>query len=165
MQRPLSSRRRRVGKREWSNDVTTFLDSGGLESLTKEKKDHDDDPPIDASEVRQRSSYAAAQRAFQVAQRQRKAVVERYQTQLERSRAIVSRTGETARPRNMSRAFARSQDDRHVIEHVVATRNDEYLEASAYVPQGYVADLSAMRSLPPERKVKTRTEKRVFYWG
>jgi hypothetical protein len=55
--------------------------------------------------------------------------------------------------------------DCHVLERVVAWRNDMYSEAAEFVPQGYVPNLESMRRLPPDNKFHASASPCIFYWG
>ena len=170
MNRPLSARRRIHGStREWSPGVQEFLQAKlELDRLAKDELDYQLEEQR-ARQTRQvlepRSRYEVSRKAFQVAQRHKAAMARKYQTQVERTQSQTRKAEDAARPRDLSRTPVKKVHDRHVLEHVIACRNDEYMEASEYVPKGYVANIDAMRRLPPDRKFHANDGKRVYYWG
>lgn len=172
MKRPLSARRRiESSTNGWSSGVQSFISNPiRLDHLVKDDLEYQIEEQR-ATKVRsatphtERSRYEVTRKAFQVSQRHRASMIQKYQNQLDRTQTQSRKSEDAARPKDPSKVHVKQFRDRHVLEHVIAKRNDEYLEAAEYIPQGYVPDLKSMRKLPPDRKFKTREPTRVFYWG
>jgi hypothetical protein len=106
---------------------------------------------------RQRPRYEINKKAFQCAQARRARLTERAMHQIERTQAICRAKGDSRRPKDRARcAPDRTVHDRHILEHVIALRNDLYHEASAFVPQGSIPDLKSLRKLPPDTEFHPR---------
>ena len=99
-------------------------------------------------------------------QRYKVTMTRKAQAHVDRTKRQVSKTEESARPKDPARIpVKRGMRDRHLLEHVIATRNDEYMESVEHLPEGYVADIDSLRRLPRDTKFHVRSGKRVYYWG
>ena len=170
MARPLASRRRIQGAtHEWSAGVQEFLGTKlELDRLAKDELDYQIAEQKEREARRgmeTRTRYDVSRKAFQVAQRHKAAMARKYQNQVERTQSQVRKAEDAARPRDLSRTPVKKVHDRHMLEHIIAVRNDEYMEASEHVPEGYVANIDAMRKLPPDRKFHANDGQRVYFWG
>jgi hypothetical protein len=83
----------------------------------------------------------------------------------QRERAERSAAGGRKRDGGGAAGPVKVVHDRHVLERVVARRNDMYSEAAVFVPQGYVPNLESMHRLPPDNKFHAKDSPRIFYWG
>ncbi|OHT17312.1 hypothetical protein TRFO_12450 [Tritrichomonas foetus] len=112
--------------------------------------------------------YDTYKKAFDAKQRVRASQIQKYQDQCEKTERRMQKVRTPrciTKQREITSVPVKHMKDRHLIEHIVAQRNDDYMEVSEYIPQGYVADLGALRKLPPDNKTYVKTKKRIYYWG
>lgn len=114
------------------------------------------------------SRYDLSKRAFENKQRRRITEIQKYKNQCDREerRRMREKTPKCIQnQRDATSIPVRRMHDDHLIEHIVAQRNNDYMEVSEYLPQGYVANLGALRKLPPDNKSFIKSTNRVYYWG
>jgi hypothetical protein len=165
------ARKRRVGRGPaWTPGIDQFL-------ATPPKLEHIDEPLPEAPKpsaatIRQDRQIGQAgfryninKRAFDAAQRYRTSAIHRYQTLMER----VDRQRRLTEPKTYLKDPTKQCGvpvrDCHVLEYIVATRNDLYVEAADYVPQGYVPDLDSIHRLPRDLRPRSDGSPRVYFWG
>jgi hypothetical protein len=164
----LSHHRPDVQSSDWKHvnsllDLSTVDDSERSQSSTVPASLHGSPGPH--TPLQQRTGYEIHKRAFQVAQIHRASLIDKYRQQLDCTERQIRKAEDAIRPKNLSKFPVRFITDRHVLEHVVAERNDLYLEAAEYVPQGFVPNLQSIHRLPPDTISHPRGDPRVFYWG
>jgi hypothetical protein len=162
------SRKRRFGTGPaWTSGLDSFLN-------TPATLDHIDRPPLDASEHDSsprpaegppRFRYDINKRAFDTAQRRRSRAFQKYQTTMERVDNLQRKARRATIIKPPTKQSQTPVRDCHVVEYVVATRNDQYTEASRLVPKGVVPDLNSFHRLPREIGQRSDGSPRVYYWG
>ena len=119
-------------------------------------------------EITPQDRYEVSKKAFDNLQRIRASQIQKFQNQCEKTERNT-RNAKTPKciqkQRDFTKVPVKHLRDQHIIEHIVAQRNDDYMEVSEYIPQGYVANLGALRKLPPDNKLYVKSSNRVFYWG
>jgi hypothetical protein len=165
MQLRLSARRRIPAEPDWRQVErllgTSTLTLDALASATASSSTSL--PPAPAGP---RMRYEINKGAFQRAQAHRAGLIERTMRKMDRSEDAIRSAPDPRRPRDRARCPPDHRvRDRHVVEHVVAARNELYHEASAYVAQGAIPDLQSMRKLPLDTEFHPRDSPRTFYWG
>jgi hypothetical protein len=119
-----------------------------------------------AAAARSRTRYEINKKAFQSAQAHRSRVTAQLRSQVEETEA---KARAAANARRLKKLADSPPDplfhDRHIIERVVASRNQLYRIASRVVPNGAIPDLESLHALPKDSIAPTRDQPRVFFWG
>ena len=178
--RPLKPKRKIKNKQDWSPAISDFIRRPmKLDEFVNEENQNESNnsPPKQQLEtprtqrpgfVDHQERYRANKRALENRQRMRYSQTQKYQEQCDKIEKVMRKV-KTPRCVQKQREFTsmpvKHIKDSHIIEHIVAQRNDDYMEISEYIPQGYVADLGALRRLPPDNKLYVKSKERIFYWG
>lgn len=171
MNRPLSRRRHIDNDQEWSENINNFLNTStsfenNNESHYANPSEYNNSNRIHVKKIK-RSNYEVAKKAFLTAQRHQATMYKRYQTQMEKTDALIAK-GKPPSCIQKQYDFVHvpiNQVDNHGIEKIISKRNKEYTKSSKTLPKGYVVDLKTYHSLPPDRHFFVQERPRVFYWG
>lgn len=157
--------KRSLEQKQWSKNMNVFLNENldaviGVAPRTLSASQ----TRIRGKEHQTSSSYARMKRALNSKLARRREIgtreIEKIH-KLDEMRHIAFFKSLDLHPKESSK---RVRDER-VIERVISSRNDEYMEAANTLPDGFVADLKKKRKLPPDRGTFYRSSQRVFYWG
>jgi hypothetical protein len=166
----LAHKRRLATGPAWTSDVDKFLATPAkLEHIEGPPQEPTDDSLASMRDIHQMGQagfrYAINKRAFDAAQRYRTTAIHKYQALQERCDSQRRKAEQKTFLKDPTKQSGLPVRDRHVLEYVVATRNDLYMEAADYVPQGYVPDLDSIHKLPRDRRPRSNESPRVYYWG
>lgn len=112
-----------------------------------------------------RDPYEVNKKAFLVHQQHQADMIRKYQKQMDRTELQIRKAEKASQRLQKKPEPIRRIKDNHILEGVINRRNDEYIEGSEYVPQGFVTDINSSRKLVPDNKLYVKTGNRCFYWG
>ena len=170
MNRPLSRRRHIENQQVWSDNINDFLNSNPANYESNSNLSYSNQSEYSKRiqvKPQKRSNYEVARKAFLTAQNHQAIMYKRYQTELEKTDAIIKK-GKVPTCIQKQHDFIHvpiNQVDNHGIEKIISKRNKEYSESSKNLPKGYVVDLKTYHSLPPDRNFFIYGRPRVYYWG
>ena len=175
----LAPKRKIQSARNWTPGVSDFIRrpmkldefvlNENIESIQKRyPKTSRVEKKTSREEMTAQDKYEVSKKAFENLQRYRASQIQKFQNQCEKTERNTRNAKMpkcVQKQRDFTRVPVKHMRDQHLIEHIVAQRNDDYMEVSEYIPQGYVANLGALRKLPPDNKLYVKSSNRVFYWG
>ena len=167
--RPLSSRRKIPSTRGWSK-TNNLLQNSSFDDFVKDESTKSYKNTSKSGLSTPRDSYEASKRAFDVSQKQKINNIKSIENKHYKKDAVARQTRNAVLmkqlPPKPTLPLPNPLRDNHVLEDVISSRNDEYIQASHYLPKGYVLDISATRALPPDRHNNgAKLSSRTYYWG
>ena len=167
--RPLSSRRKIPTTQGWTK-TNNLLKNSSFDDFVKEDRVQSKTMKSRSGTLTPRDSYEASKRAFEVNQMRKIHNIRSVENKHYKKDSIARQTRNAVLMRQLppkpTLPLSNPLRDDHVLEDVISSRNDEYIEASHYLPKGYVLDISATRALPPDRHNNgAKLSSRTYYWG
>ena len=160
--RPALSSRRPVSACQWSDNMKSILGENFDQAIVKKEKQ----PQIaqTSRSTTRESQYTVQKRALNSSLKRQKELASK---QIQRNYRVEQNQlhREFHPPKKETKAFSKRFHDYKVIEHVIDSRNDEYIQSAESLPNGRTIDLQRARRLPPDNTSFIRSTNRVFFWG